>query len=743
MDNASSLPLDSTIIGLGTEQQDRGHRRIRDIRFAELAYRSLQEASKWLERVAPVEWPERPDTLLKKHAPVLAQPEDAIRILREEAPRRFFAGVAQSATPAALTARLPKYRNDLILHADELLKLHFDLLAYRTLWFGDPIDWHLDPLRSRRAPLVAWSLIDVHDTATLGDNRLIWELNRHQWLVSLAQAWTLTGNDEYATACVRRIDAWLDANPPGMGINWASNAEVALRAISWCWVLLLLRDAPAVSGEWLTRVLAGIWTHATHVRRYLSYYCSTNTDLTSEALGLYYMATVFPEFRDADRWREVALRILTAECHEQVCRDGVHFERSTCYHRYATDTYLHFILLAQRNGVEINDAMVHRLQQMIDFLLAIRQPEGTLPALGDDDGGCLLPLQRRSQGDARGSFAVAAARFGRRDFAWAANGLAAEVLWLLGADGMRAFDALPAAPPAAAPSSVFPSGGYASMRSDWSSDAHHAIVDIGPIGCPVSGGHGHADLLSIQCSIFGEPCLVDPGTYCYTCDPPWRDYFRSTAAHSTVIVDGASQAEPSGPFGWHGQPRVKLREWHSTPEFDFLDAEHDGYRSLADPVTHRRRVIFVKPGYWILVDDVTGAARHQLDLTFQFASLNVRLGTHPWARAETPKGRVLWICPFPSAPVQPVLRCGEVSPISGWISDGYGARRAAPMLIYSFAVSLPWRIVTLLLPDRQGLASPPAVRAIYDDAGQPTGIAFDRPRRVVRFNDRALSVERE
>jgi uncharacterized heparinase superfamily protein len=743
MNNAPSLPIDSTIIGAGAERYERGQRRMRDIGFAELAYRGWQEASKWLERVAPVEWPDRPDSLLRKHAPELAQPEAAIRILREAAPRRFFAGAGNPATTAALTARLPEYRRDLLAHADELLKRHFDLLTYRTLWFGDPIDWHLDPLRSRRAPLVPWSLIDTHDTAIVGDSRLIWELNRHQWLVSLAQAWTLTGNDAYATACVKTIDAWLDANPPGIGINWASNAEVAFRAISWCWVLMLLRDAGAVSGDWLTRVLAGIWTHAAHIRRYLSYYCSRNTDLTGEAIGLYYIATLFPEFRDADRWREIAARILTAECDAQVCRDGVHFERSTCYHRYTADIFLHFMLLSQRNGVEVGDSMADRVQQMVGFLLAIRQPDGTLPALGDDDGGCLLRLERRAPGDARGLFGVAAARFDRRDFAWAAEGLTAEVLWLQGSDGAHAFDALQPAPPSTTPSSVFPSGGYASMRSDWTTDAHHALIDIGPIGCPVSGGHGHADLLSIQCSVFGEPCLVDAGTCSYTGDPQWRHYFRSTAAHSTVLVDGTSQAEPAGPFGWHGQPRVKLREWHSTPEFDFLDAEHDGYLSLADPVTHRRRVIFVKPGYWILVDDLAGSARHRLDLTFQFAPLNVVLGAHPWARAETPKGRVLWICPFPSAPAQPALKYGEVSPISGWISEGYGARRAAPTLIYSFAMSLPWRIVTLLLPDRQGLASPPPVRAIYDDGGQPTGIAFDRPRRVVRFNDRALSVERD
>jgi hypothetical protein len=93
--------------------------------------------------------------------------------------------------------------------------------------------------------------------------------------------------------------------------------------------------------------------------------------------------------------------------------------------------------------------------------------------------------------------------------------------------------------------------------------------------------------------------------------------------------------------------------------------------------------------------------------------------------------------------VQPELTCGATAPIRGWISRDYGQRQPAPMLMYSFAVALPWRIVTLLLPDRQGAATPPGVRAIYDDAGLPTGVAFERPRRVVRFDDRAVSVERE
>ena len=713
------------------------------MRFAELAYRGWQEASKWLERVAPIELPEHPEALLRKHAPELADPDEALRIVRDIAPQRFFAGATHPDIPALMSSRFPDHRAELLAAADSLVKRHFDLLGYRTLWFGDPIDWHLDPVRARRAPLVPWSVLDTGDEDADGDTRLVWELNRHQWLVRLAQAYKASGDERYAESCVRAIEAWLDANPPGVGVNWASSVEVSLRTISWCWMLMLLRESSVVTGAWVQRLLAAIWLHATHVRRYLSYYCSRNTDLTGEALGLFYASTLFPEFRDAERWQEVAVRILVAESDAQVCRDGVHFEQSTCYHRYSVDTYVHFLLLAERNGIVIPEHVHDRVRQMVEFLVAVRQSDGTIPAIGDDDGGSLLPLTDRSPADGRGRFAVAAALFRRRDFVWASDGVAPEIAWFLGPDAANALDGIPGVPPTHDPSRVFPSGGYAVMRSGWDVEAHQAIVDIGPIGCPVSGGHGHADLLSLQCSIFGEPCLVDAGTYSCTGESHWRDFFRSTAAHSTVIVDGGSQAEPAGAFGWKGQPRVRLREWHSTPEFDFLDAEHDAYLSLADPVVHRRRVIFVKPGYWILIDDLSGTAHHQVDLTFQFGPLNVTLGHHPWARAQTPGGRVLWISPFPSAPVHPSLKSGELAPPRGWISREYGQRQAAPMLIYSFDVALPWRIVTLLLPDRQGQATPPAVRGLYDDAGLPTGVAFERPRRVVRFDDQAVSVERE
>src|SRR4029453_19034472 len=103
---------------------------------------------------------------------------------------------------------------------------------------------------------------------------------------------------------------------------------------SWCWTAALIRNASAVSGQWMMTLLVSIWQHANHVRRYLSYYSSPNTHLTGEALGLFYAGTLFPEFRDAAEWRDTGARVLLAESRSQLLPDGVHFELSTCYQRY-------------------------------------------------------------------------------------------------------------------------------------------------------------------------------------------------------------------------------------------------------------------------------------------------------------------------------------------------------------------------------------------------------------------------
>src|SRR6058998_2557411 len=66
-------------------------------------------------------------------------------------PRHFFAGAADADTTARLLEKMPESRAQIISIADAIGQGCFDLLGYRGLDFGNPVDWHLDPLSGRHA----------------------------------------------------------------------------------------------------------------------------------------------------------------------------------------------------------------------------------------------------------------------------------------------------------------------------------------------------------------------------------------------------------------------------------------------------------------------------------------------------------------------------------------------------------------------------------------------------------------
>lgn len=280
------------------------------------------------------------------------------------------------------------------------------------------------------------------------------------------------------------------------------------------------------------------------------------------------------------------------------------------------------------------------------------------------------------------------------------------------------------------------------MRSGWSPDAHHLVLDVGPLGGPDGAPHGHADLLSVQVSAFGEPCIVDPGTYCYCADRDSRDHFRGSGAHATVQVDGRGQAEPAGPFAWHQRPRARLRRFVSTAEFDFADGSHDGYRRLPDPVVHRRRVAFVRsPGYWVLVDDLIGDSEHDVRVRFPFAPLELSPEPGGWLRAVGRNGRGLLLRAFARVPLETRIATGSRLPLEGWVSPDYGQRVPAPVVSVGSASRLPLRIVTLLLPVAHRGQPPPQVRPWLDTDGEPCGLSFEGGQQSLRFGPDTVSLE--
>jgi Heparinase II/III-like protein/Heparinase II/III N-terminus len=650
---------------------------------AEIGGRTRQAVAKWVDRhIGPLHGPGRHHALT-----VPAGPSPG-----------FFPGAVDRGTIALLDRRAPGARGRILETAEAVLEGKFDLLGYRKLEFGDPLDWHLDPVSGRRAGLRHWSTIDPLDERAVGDSKVIWELNRHQWLVRLGQAHRLTGDERFADAFVAHVNHWMVENPRGMGINWASSLEVAIRLMSWSWALHLFQGSAVVGREARMRIFRSLEEHASHVARYLSYYFSPNTHLTGEALGLFYAGALFPTLPGAGRWQALGKRILEEQSGCQLLADGVYFERSTCYQRYTAEIYLQFLVLAEMNGLPVPSDVRQRIASLLDALLVLLGPDRSMPQIGDADGGWLLPLDVRAANDARGVFSTAAVVFRRDDYAWAAGGLAPETLWLLGPTASDIFDSLRPTPPGGVASRALPDGGYVVLRSSWRPDADQVVLDTGALGCSYSAGHGHADLLGIQCTFRGQAYVVDPGTFRYTTDAGWRSYFRGTAAHSTVEVDRTGQARPRAAFAWDARPGARLLRWETGDALDFAEAEHGAYAHLAEPVLHRRMVVLVRSGYCVVVDDLEGQGEHRLDLRFQLAPMALALGADQWIRAGQTAGPGLLVRAFATVPLNTTIAEGEMDPLLGWVSTDYGVKTPAPMVTYSVVGRLPVRLLTVLLP---------------------------------------------
>ncbi|MBA2380359.1 MAG: hypothetical protein H0V76_12365, partial [Blastocatellia bacterium] len=187
-------------------------------------------------------------------------------------------------------------RAALIERADGICEGRFSLLGYPDLYFGGEVpDWHLEPIADKRAPPVHWSRIEADVSADFGDNKIIWELNRHQYFALLGRAYCLTGNEKYAEVFASHVADWCENNPPKLGINWVSSLEIAFRSMSWTWAFHFFRDSPAFSGSLLLRMVKFLKLNGRHIENFLSTYSSPNTHLTGEALGLYFIGSFLQE----------------------------------------------------------------------------------------------------------------------------------------------------------------------------------------------------------------------------------------------------------------------------------------------------------------------------------------------------------------------------------------------------------------------------------------------------------------
>ena len=580
--------------------------------------------------------------------------------------RFFFEGRDLKAIQPVLETVLPKT----LSFADALCEHRFTFFGLNNTFWGKLINWHYDPTQQIIAPRKPSYRLDYRDVRVVGEVKYIWELNRHQHLPPLALACLLSGKKQYMDEITKQIRDWTDQNPYGIGINWTSALEAALRLISWSWTYFLLKAA----GQRLPRsFFQSLGEHCGFIHNNFSLHSSRGNHLVGEAAGLFIAAMLFGREPHRTRWISDAYRTLTTQVQELVHPDGAYAELSTGYHRFVTELFLLPALLGQANGIQFPPYYWNRLDKMILYLHEIQDCAGWQPDLGDNDSARCLALGNPLSDEGRFLLTTGAILFEKPHYLENVERLDGKTLLLLGKTAQERFSLLKKkTEPRKSPSSrAFPDAGTYILRSRKEDpEAIFLLFDAGPMGMEPMAGHGHADTLSFVLSVDGQPFFIDPGTYTYRTGDPWRDYFRGTSAHNTLRIDQEDLSVPGGGFLWIRKARCRVIEWNGNSENPSIKAAHDGYKRLADPVLHTREIRLDRKRLQILItDEIHAEKRHTVEIFFHIdPSCDVQWenGVY-WILGGNKRIGLVLDSRFENSCVK-----GQTDPILGWCSQHYG-----------------------------------------------------------------------
>jgi len=564
---------------------------------------------------------------------------------------------------AARSLQLPLLRFNLAslqLAAPALLRGEVPVFGQAWQWQDRAGIWHQAPDTQRQWPQIFFAGIAYREGNPHGDIRKLWEPARLQHLLDLAviaRSSAGTGRKQAVNLVQRQLASWVADNPPLTGAHYVCAMECALRLIALCHALDLLRkDLQQEVAPW-AGICHVVSSHAPLIARRLSLHSSTGNHTTAEAAALVYAGVLFSELKGAGHWLSTGLAILESLSESQVLEDGGGVEQALTYHNFNIQLFGLVNGLLSHHGRYVPCAIVSAVQRGNRFLAAMAAGDGTLPAIGDSDGGCalsrhLLPLEAPGQ------------------------------------QGQQ----MPAGQPDAmqqSPNRTFRDSGYTLARINTRPDIR-LIFDHGALGMPPSCGHGHADSLSLTLSLGNRDILLDTGTYTYTGDQRWRRYFRGTSAHNTVTVNNTDQASQQACFLWARPFRSRvLAADISDPRYGRIMAAHDGYSPQG--VRHIRSLTW-KQGQWLLIrDDLLGEGTHRLDLHWH---LGVEPGqTEPGLfELTTPVARLTMQCTGGAI----TTHRGERFPLLGWRSPAYGEVEPCTTIRLRHEGALPHTFTTLI-----------------------------------------------
>lgn len=411
------------------------------------------------------------------------------------------------------------------------------------------------------------------------DNELRWQLHRQKWFIPMGKAYRISGDETYAMEWMHQYLDWIRKNPKtgdeeNAGFAWRS-LEVSDRLKAQPSQFMLFLDSPAFTPEFLTEFLANYWQHAEHL---LNNYSKKGNHLLFQAQRMICAGTFFPEFRDAEKWRNSGVEILNKEINIQVYEDGAQYELCPHYHLASINIFLDALKTAKLNGFQnaFPQSYIDIAEKMIMFYANISYPDYTNPCFSDASLVSKDSMLQHYRSWLEIYPENEAIRY------WATEGKEGRLPENL--------------------SIGYLNSGFFVFRNGWDSNATQMVVKAGP----PAGWHNQPDNGTFELWYNGKALFQDSGSYVYGGDEEimeQRDFFRSTAMHNTLELNGQNlESTDSQTLLWKPEGDVQI-----------LVTENQSYEKLR----HRRSVFFVEGKYFVIVDEAIGTARGTVKLHYQ------------------------------------------------------------------------------------------------------------------------------
>lgn len=500
--------------------------------------------------------------------------------------------------------------------ADDLVNHIFQWGPYEAFDYGDDIDWAIDPR---------------------GDIEWVASVYRFYWAIPLAEAYTVTRNEAYATTFVELTSDWIAKHPleeherihpvykRWRGFAWL-DIQTGIRATKICEVFPKFVHADSFTPEFLNIFLASMYDHQVKTERLPMQ--QVHNKAIFEQRGFSNIANTFPEFRDASRWMALALERTSENLLAQTTSDGVQREWSQNYHYGVLNDAVEIMERAETFGIPVPMVYQQRVRAMYDYLFATAAPDLSFMMFGDSSRPFEISKDR-TKWTLYSGLLHASELLDDPKYAARAKGDTKNL-------------------PSEKSYAFFDAGMYV-MRDAWGPKQIYFSLHCSP---PAISNHDQRDNGTFELYAFGRWLMNDTGYFTYGNNPEARAWHRQTSVHQTLTLDGKN-AKING--------RNLL--WHSSPQFDSVVVENPSYPGL----THRRSIWFVDKRFFVLFDEAIGDAKGDLDLHFQFAPGEVIFDTeHHSAVSKFDDSNVLvW-----AGSEAPVMLQEE----EGWFAWSYGKR---------------------------------------------------------------------